>query len=243
MHAYSLTFIFLITIIHCPWLSSKEEEAREYPTAPLYQVKANLKPKGLNGISDEQINDHWKLYEGYVATVNQLNAELGKALAEHQQAKPAYSALRRRYSFEYNGMILHELYFENLYETKKPDLTAGNLYDALVEAFGSYHAWKLDFISTALSRGIGWAILYRDPQTGHLINVFVSDHEIGHIACYQPLLVMDVWEHAYMVDHYASGRKEYIAAFMDNINWPIVEKRFNAGTHHLAVMHHNEDII
>ena len=172
-----------------------------------YKVKENLKPTGLVGISDDQINDHWKLYEGYVKQVNSVGDE------------------KHRYGFEYNGMVLHEYYFENLIAGGK-ELSSGELKKAIEDRWGSFEGWKEDFIKTGKSRGIGWAILYKDPTTGSLSNHFVREHQNGHVAGFKPLLVMDVWEHAYMVDHNAGGRGDYIDAFMGNVNWEVIESRF-----------------
>lgn len=177
----------------------------------MYKVKEELKPSGLTGISDKQINDHWKLYEGYVKQVNGLSKNRGP---------------QSRYGFEYNGMILHELYFGNLTNTLSP-LTDGPLKDAIVKTWGSFDSWQEDFVKTGKTRGIGWAILYVNPETKALMNHFISSHEIGHIAGFIPLLVMDVWEHAYMVDHNAGGRGDYIGAFLQNVHWSAVEGRYS----------------
>lgn len=174
----------------------------------MYSVKENLKPSGLVGISDRQINDHWKLYEGYVKQVNNLPKDS-----------------RHRYGFEYNGVVLHEYYFENLTPNGTPFSAKSELKELIEKTWGSFNEWKDDFIKTGKTRGIGWAILYFDPVTKKLTNNFVREHGNGHIAGFKPLLVMDVWEHAYMVDHKAGGRADYIDAFMKNINWEVVEKR------------------
>jgi Fe-Mn family superoxide dismutase len=175
----------------------------------MYTVKENLKPTGLKNISDAQIEDHWKLYVGYVKQVNSLLS----------------SGQRHRYGFEYNGMVLHEYYFENLIANGKK-LSDGPLKKAIIERWGSFENWQKDFIETGKSRGIGWAILYLEPTTKKLTNHFITEHQNGHIAGYKPILVMDVWEHAYMVDHKAGGRGDYINSFLQNVNWEIVEKRF-----------------
>lgn len=191
-----------------------------------YAPKEHLKPQGLTGISDAQINDHWTLYLGYVNNVNLLNAEL-KELIQNKTSNPLVIAdRRRRYGFEYNGMVLHEYYFGNLKANCQPLDKASKLYQALEQTWGSFDAWQQDFINTGKSRGIGWSILYLDPIAKQLTNHFIMDHENGPVAGFSPLLVMDVWEHAYMVDHKAGGRADYISAFMKNINWDVVEKRF-----------------
>lgn len=162
-----------------------------------YHVK-DIKPTGLIGISDKQIDDHWKLYEGYVKQVNALTNE------------------RYRFGFEYNGMVLHEYYFQNLTAGGTP-LPDGPLKKKIEQRWGSFEAWQKDFIDAGKTRGIGWAILYTDGKT--LNNYFIFGHDIGHIAGFTPLLVMDVWEHAYMVDHNAGGRSDYINAFLKNVDW------------------------
>lgn len=186
----------------------------------IYKVKNKLKPQNLKGISDNQIEQHWKLYEGYVAQVNKLHEEL----ANLDPTSLSHSDRRRRLGFEYNGMILHELYFGNLIDTKinpSPELNK-----SLEETWGSLDRWQDDFINSGKTRGIGWAILYEHPETTKLFNAFIAEHEMGIIATCKPILVMDVWEHAYMVDHGATERGKYIDAFVNNINWYIVSKRY-----------------
>jgi len=187
-----------------------------------YQVKQELYPKNLDGISEKQISEHWKLYEGYVAQTNKLQDELKNG----DSSALTYSDRRRRLSFELNGIILHELYFENL----KPNLSLSKnseLINALTSQFGSFEKWKEDFENCGKTRGIGWTILYYDTTTKNFFNTFIAEHEIGHIASLKPILIMDVWEHAYMVDHGATERGKYITAFMKNINWEVVEDRFS----------------
>ena len=186
----------------------------------IHKVKIELKPQNLKQISDEQVEQHWKLYEGYVEQVNKLHEEL----ANIDPTSLSHSDRRRRLGFEYNGMILHELYFENLSATKTN--ISPKLNKSLEETWGSLERWQDDFVSTGKTRGIGWAILYVHPETKQLFNAFIAEHEIGIIATCNPLLVMDVWEHGYMVDHGATERGKYIEAFMGNINWEVVSSRF-----------------
>ena len=189
-----------------------------------YTVREELKPSGLNGISDDQINDHWNLYAAYVNQSNALKKELEDMRAGGQGGSLTYADRRRRFGFEFCGMVLHEYYFGNLGTGTSVD--AAPNFKALVEkAFGSYDAWAEDFANTGKSRGIGWAICAYDPLTGDVNNHFVQLHEDGNIAGYHPLVVMDCWEHAYMVDHKAGGRPAYIEAFMSNISFKVVEER------------------
>jgi superoxide dismutase, Fe-Mn family len=191
-----------------------------------YEVNVTLIPSGLAGISEEQIAQHWRLYEGYVAQVNTLRAELESLRKSGTRGSTLYADRRRRLGFEYNGMVLHEFYFANL-KAGVPDLSGtSSLKKALTGQFGSFAAFKEDFVAAGTTRSVGWAMLCLDPTTGALNNHFIQLHEDGNIAGFAPLLVMDVWEHAYMVDYGASDRAAYITAFFGNVNWPLVEKRF-----------------
>ncbi len=196
-------------------------------SVPAYEVQEQLKPQGLHEISDEQIIAHWKLYEGYVTNVNKLNQELAELAAAGKFDTPNYADRRRRYGFEYNGMVLHEYYFGNL-KVGANTISDGPLKSAIEETWGSFDAWQKDFEAAGKSRSIGWAILYADTTTEALTNHFIQEHEDGNVAGFSPVLVLDVWEHAYMIDYGAGGRGKYISAFMKNIDWTKVEERFGA---------------
>ncbi len=224
MKKYAILSLFILFyFINCIDVIKIESEQTNQ-TLPLYKVREYLKPKNLINISQDQIEQHWKLYKSYVDQVNQLNSQLAKLRAEGKGNTLDYADRRRRFGFEYNGMVLHEYYFENLKNTKEQPNK--ELVNGLEKSFGSYKVWQDDFIQAGKTRGIGWVILYLDPETNLLINVFVQDHEVGNIAGFKIILAMDVWEHAYMVDYQATQRLDYIDAFMKNINWGIVNKRF-----------------
>lgn len=179
---------------------------------------------GLNGISDKQLEIHFALYGGYVTNTNLLNEKLSEMLKNGTAGTPEYAELKRRLGFEYNGMRLHEYYFGNL--TKSPaELTEGTLKSKIEDAFGSYETWKTDFVKVGSMRGVGWAILYQDPLNGNLSNHWITLHEEGNPVGFQPLLVMDIWEHAFMVDYKPAERPKYIEAFFSNICWDSVTKR------------------
>lgn len=188
-----------------------------------YEAKDFSNLIGMEGFSDTLLNNHFALYQGYVANTNKLLDILGKMLAEGQTAAPEYAEPKRRLGWEFDGMRLHEYYFENLGGRGGID-KEGNLARLLAENFGSYEAWEKDFKSTGAIRGIGWAVLYQDSATGRLVNFWINEHDTGHPAGCRPLLVMDVFEHAYMTD-YGIKRPDYIEAFFNNINWQAVEKR------------------
>jgi len=191
-----------------------------------YEAASAIKPTGLAGISQDAIDQHWKLYEGYVTNTNTLRADLEKLRKDGQGGTALYADRRRRFGFEYNGMVLHEYYFSNLKAGVAQPGDGSALKKALAEQFGSFNAFHDDFVATGTSRSIGWVILYLDPVTGALNNHFIQLHEDGNVASFAPILVMDVWEHAYMVDYGAGGRGAYIKAFMNNVNWQVVEQRF-----------------
>jgi Fe-Mn family superoxide dismutase len=183
---------------------------------------------GLDGISDDQIAEHLKLYAGYVKQVNTLNEDLFDLLGKGKASgkDPAFAELTRRLGFEYNGMILHEYYFSNLRRAGEPTPPASSgLARALTDTYGSVDAWKTDFQAMGDMRGIGWVILFQDPATDRLTNHWVTLHQDGVPAGFKPLLVMDVWEHAFMRDYKATEKAKYVEAFFRNIDWQAVEHR------------------
>jgi superoxide dismutase, Fe-Mn family len=187
---------------------------------------------GLNGISDQTLEMHFKLYEGYVTNTNTLTEKISEILkdgkVDHEEM-PAYSELTRRLGFEYNGMVLHEYYFANMKAGGAGDPTNNTVFFKAAEAsFGSYDIWKADFVSIGKMRGVGWAICYEDPSNGNLSNHWITLHEVGNVAGYNPVLVMDVWEHAYLLDYKPADRPKYIEAFFSNIAWEAVENRLQA---------------
>ena len=188
---------------------------------------------GLKGISDQTLEMHFKLYEGYVKETNNLQEKIAAILKDgkvDQEEMPAYSELTRRLGFEYNGMVLHEYYFENLKNTgaAKPDRSSAFM-KAAEDCFGTYDMWKLDFCSVGKMRGVGWAVCSLNPASRRLSNHWISLHEHGHVAGFIPLLVMDVWEHAYLLDYKPAERASYIEAFFANVAWKAVEKRLQLG--------------
>lgn len=185
---------------------------------------------GLSGISDKTLEMHFKLYEGYVKETNNLTQRITQFIQDgnvDQEEMPAYSELTRRLGFEYNGMVLHEYYFDNLKTgggSGDPDRTA-KFVKAAESSFGSYEIWKADFVGIGKMRGVGWAICNQNPANGRLSNHWITLHETGNIAGFDPVLVMDVWEHAYLLDYKPAERPKYIEAFFSNIDWAIVERR------------------
>lgn len=188
-----------------------------------YEAKDYSNILGMEGFSNTLLNNHFALYQGYVANTNKLLDSLGNMLSEGQTATPEFAELKRRLGWEFNGMRLHEYYFENLGGRGDIDVKSG-LAKKLAEDFGSYEAWEKDFRSTGAMRGVGWAVLYQDSASGKLVNFWINEHDIGHPAGCKPVLIMDVFEHAYMTD-YGIKRPDYIEAFFKNINWQVADKR------------------
>ena len=198
-----------------------------------YKPRAFGHLRGLERISDAQLAEHLGLYAGYVAQVNSLTRELAE-LREQRSASGngvGLAEAARRLSFEYDGMVLHEHYFSNL----KPGGEAlpserQALGQALAEAFGSVEQWRDEFQAIGALRGVGWVILFQEPTTDQLMNYWVGLHQNGVPVGCRPLLVMDVWEHAFMRDYKAAERSEYVKAFLRNIDWQTVDRRHREAT-------------
>ncbi|MDQ2663622.1 MAG: Fe-Mn family superoxide dismutase [Candidatus Eremiobacteraeota bacterium] len=181
---------------------------------------------GLKGISDATLEMHFTLYEGYVKNTNlliELTSEMRKN-GENQGANPKFAELVRRMGWEFDGMRLHELYFDNM--TKSPsDLASGTLYNLLGESYGDFESWKKDFSAVGGMRGVGWAIAYFDPASRQITNHWIELHQDGNLAGFTPVVVMDCWEHAFIKDYKPSERGKYIEAFYSNLNWNACEGR------------------
>lgn len=187
---------------------------------------------GLTGISDGTLAMHFKLYEGYVTNTNLLNeqiAELGRGEITPKEM-PVYSELTRRLGFEYNGMVLHEWYFGNLKNNGGGAPASDSAFVKAAEAnFGSFENWKKHFVTVGKMRGVGWAATYFDPVTGRLSNHWINLHETGNVAGFSPVLIMDVWEHAFIRDYAPVDRPKYIEAFFSNIDWAACDERLARG--------------
>jgi Fe-Mn family superoxide dismutase len=205
-------------------------------TEPYRPKQFNL--SGLNGISDKTLEMHFKLYEGYVKETNTLSEKIAEFLKDgqvDQEEMPLYSELKRRLGFEYNGMVLHEYYFENLKKGGGDDpARSSSFFKAAEASCGSYEIWKADFVGVGKMRGVGWAMCYEQPD-GRLSNHWISLHQIGEVAGFNPVLVMDVWEHAFLLDYKPSERSKYIEAFFSNIDWAAVEGRLKFGKREATV--------
>ena len=192
----------------------------------MYEIKKFEHLLGMEGFSEQLLKNHFTLYEGYVNNINKLVNLTAEMVEQDKAGTPEFAEVTRRFGWEFNGMRLHELYFENL-------MKGGSVFDEqsalgkkIAEEFGSYAQWEKHFRAIAMMRGIGWVILYRDNFTGALNNVWINEHDCGHLAGSTPILVLDVFEHAYMLQ-YGLKRADYIEVFMKNICFHTATARFS----------------
>lgn len=200
----------------------------------MLQTKISYKPyvekdfshlKGLTGISDKTLEIHLGLYAGYVKNTNTLNEKIIELTEQGKSGTPEYAELKRRYGFEYNGKVLHEYYFGNMKTGGSELKESSELGKKLSEVYSSLEVWKNDFSKVGAMRGVGWAVLFQDPETKTLSNHWITLHEEGNVAGFKPILVMDVWEHAWLIDYKPADRPKYIEAFFANVDWAAVEAR------------------
>lgn len=187
----------------------------------MYEAMDFSRLLGMEGFSDTLLNNHFTLYQGYVKNTNLLMEKLGG----EQSATPELAEMKRRFGWEFNGMRLHELYFGNMTKDKKKLGDDSPLFKKMAADFGAGDKPVKNFTQTAGLRGVGWVVMYYDKKADRLVNVWVSDHAENHLTGCAPLLVMDMWEHAFMLD-YGLKKPDYVEAFMKNIDWEEVEKRF-----------------
>jgi len=180
----------------------------------------------IKGISAEQIKVHLGLYEGYVTHVNLLMEQMNKLAKSGDEFTYAISELRRRLGFEWNGMHLHELFFEGLEGGEKVLLGDTNLYEALSKQYGSFSNW-VEIYTKFSARGPGWALLAYDKEAEHFHHVWAADHEVGQLATLPIIIALDHWEHAYMVDYKPSDKSLYVEAYIKALNWETISKRFD----------------
>jgi len=186
-----------------------------------YVAKSFDELVGLPGFSEQMLRNHFTLYQGYVTNTNKLADALSAMVKDGKASTPEYAELKRRFGWEFNGMRLHELYFGNMAKASEMDSA---LATKISESFGSYAEWEKEFKATALMRGIGWVVLYYDAEANRLFNVWVNEHDTGHLAGVAPLLIMDAFEHAFMLD-YGLKRADYVEAFFKVIDWKAISGR------------------
>lgn len=179
---------------------------------------------GINGLSEQLLKNHFTLYQGYVANTNKLINLLRTLVKDNKIGIPEFAELQRRLGWEFNGMRLHELYFSNITKKNMKINEDSSLFKKISEDFSSFQDWEKEFRAAATIRGIGWLVLYYDPVAKKLLNVWINEHDVGHLSGCIPLLVMDLFEHAYMID-YGLKKADYIETFFKLIDWKTVENR------------------
>jgi superoxide dismutase, Fe-Mn family len=184
----------------------------------------------IEGISQKQIDEHLKLYAGYVKHTNLILSQLEEWKKNPEESSYLISELRRRFGFEFDGIRSHEYYFGALEKGRTPLDESGVLGNALSAQFGNVNTWRADLIHTAMTRGSGWAVLYYHPVEKHFLHVWIDEHHLGHLSSLPMVLALDCWEHAYMVDYLPSERKKYVEAYLNALNWNTVNKWFELFT-------------
>ena len=183
----------------------------------------------LAGISAKTIEEHLKLYSGYVKSANLILEKIDSLrTTEEEITKNSYliSELQRRFSFEFDGMRNHEYYFEQFEGGKSQPEDQSELIQKIKDTWGSFENWLIHFKEIAMTRGVGWAVLYFDKDTNSLIHSWVEEQHLGHLNGAKVILALDMWEHSYMLDYAPSEKKKYIEAFFQNLNYRVVEKRY-----------------
>lgn len=191
-----------------------------------YEIKKFDHLFGLPGLSDGLLSNHFALYEGYVNNVSKLSEALGKLEKEGGVGGSEYSELKRRFGWEWNGMRLHELYFENLTKISGSFEPDSEISRKINEQFGSFADWEKAFRATAAMRGIGWAILHYDRGSGRLFNSWIGEHDSGHLAGAEPILILDVFEHAHYPD-FGRDRAKYLDVLMPLLDWGKISARLS----------------
>lgn len=181
----------------------------------------------LKGISAKNIEEHLKLYAGYVKNANLILEHIDELAKDAEKYAYELGELQRRFAFEFDGMRNHEYYFSSLENGAKTLLDESFLKKAIEKEFGSFEMWLNRFKAIALTRGVGWAMLYYDKKTDRLLNQWVDEQHLGHLVSTSPVLCLDMWEHAFVYDYPTSEKKKYVEAFFENLNWGVIEKNFS----------------
>lgn len=188
-----------------------------------YEAKQFKIPE-LNGISQETIDLHLGLYQGYVKHVNLINDKIKAFSHDMENNAYAIAEMQRRLGFEFGGMRNHEYYFTQ-FEGGVESLKDGKLKEMMEAQWGSVENWYKEFVNIAMTRGVGWAMLYIDRTTNQLVHTWVDEQHLGQLADLDIILALDMWEHSFMRDYLPSAKKDYVTAFFNNLNWDVVANR------------------
>lgn len=196
---------------------------------PFTEQKFNI-PE-LKGISKKTIEEHLKLYAGYVKNANSIMEMLGKYHADMAANAYVIGELHRRLSFEYNGIRNHELYFASLEGGAKPLSEGSALRKAIAAEAGSFDAFLGAFKNLATTtRGIGWAVLWYDRKDRRFLGSWIDEQHLGQLNGAVPILMLDMWEHSYVADYQPSGKKNYVEDYLSNVNWDVIEENYRKAT-------------
>lgn len=191
-----------------------------------FQEKTFTIPE-LKGISAKTIEEHLKLYSGYVKNANLIMTKIEELAIDSEKNAYALGEVQRRFGFEYNGMRNHEVYFASLSGGPSPLNPDGELMKSIIYLWGSFNVWLAQFKAIAMTRGIGWAMLYLDRNEHRLLNTWVDEQHLGQLQDCTLVLALDMWEHSFVADYQPSGKKQYIEDFFANLNWKVIEENFD----------------
>ncbi len=180
----------------------------------------------LKGMSAKSIEEHLKLYSGYVKNANLVLEKIEEYKADSEKNAYALGELQRRFAFEFDGMRNHEYYFHSVEGGSTPLTTGGQLHTAIEKEWGSFESFLATFKAIALTRGVGWAWLVYDKETNRLLTQWVDEQHLGHLMSTSPILGLDMWEHSFVFDYQPSGKKQYVEDFFANLNWSAIEENF-----------------
>jgi Fe-Mn family superoxide dismutase len=180
----------------------------------------------LKGISKRSIEEHLKLYAGYVKHANLILQKISEYMADSEKNAYVLGELQRRFGFEFNGMRNHEYYFRAFEGGAKPLPADSQLKAAIERQAPSFDAWLQGFKAIAMTRGIGWAMLYYDRETKQLTHAWVEEQHLGQLNGAQQIVGLDMWEHSFMLDYAPSEKKKYVEAFFENLNWEVIEGNY-----------------
>ena len=190
-------------------------------TAKTFQIPA------LKGISPKTIEEHLKLYAGYV---KHANLNLAAVIPDAKTPEETYMMAEtfRRFAFEFCGIRNHEIYFGSLEGGPvAPNPDSALAKQLVAQGIPSFDVWLAGFKKVALTRGPGWAMLVHDPVSGNLLCSWVDEQHLGQLVGTTPVLALDMWEHSYVADYQPSGKAQYVEDFFANLNWKFVEDRFD----------------
>ena len=180
----------------------------------------------LTGIGSKNIEEHLKLYKGYVTNSNLVLKKIKEYEINPTENAYVLSELHRRFAFEFGGMRNHEYYFSSLEGGAKEIKEDSDLLKAITKDGVNFLSWLENFKSLAMTRGVGWAMLYYDKQNNLLVPQWVDEQHMGHLVGLSPILCLDMWEHAYYLDYIPAEKKKYVEAFFANLNWEVIEENF-----------------